>query len=106
MNESALTKKMVERLKDRGAWARKIHGNMYTAGLPDIMAIYRGWGIGIEVKKPGREKTLTELQKKTLEKMENAEGFGRMMTRVEEIDELLDGIDELEDEPSDEVAIG
>lgn len=97
MNESALTKKMVTRLKERGAWARKIHGNMYTAGLPDIMACYKGWSLGLEVKKPGREKTLTEIQAKTLEKIEDAGGFGRLVTTLDHIDEICDEIDELED---------
>jgi len=97
MKESDLTKKMVIRLKDRGAWARKIHGNMYTAGLPDIMAVYRGWGLGLEVKMPGREKTLTAIQRKTLDLISDADGFGRMVTSVDQIDELLDEIDRIED---------
>lgn len=97
MNESEITKRMVARLKSRGAWARKIHGNMYTAGLPDIMAVYKGWGLGLEVKKPGREKTLTEMQAKTLERIEVAGGYGRMVTTVEQVDEILNEIDEMED---------
>lgn len=96
-SESQITKKMVARLKRRGAWARKIHGNMYTAGLPDILACYKGWCLGLEVKKPGREKTLTEMQAKTLSRIEEAGGYGRMVTTVEQIDELLDEIDGLED---------
>lgn len=98
MKESDLTKKMVARLKARGAWARKIHGNMYTAGLPDIIACYKGWCLGIEVKMPGREKTLTGIQAKTLEHIENADGYGRMVTTIEQVDALLDEIDEVEDE--------
>lgn len=98
MNESEITKRMVTRLKGRGAWARKIHGNMYTAGLPDIMAVYKGFGLGLEVKKPGREKTLTDMQAKTLERIEDAGGYGRMVTTIEQVDAILDEIDELEDE--------
>lgn len=97
MKESDITKKMVTRLLGRGAWARKIHSNMYTAGLPDIMACYKGWCLGLEVKKPGREKTLTPIQKKTLDRIEEAGGYGRMVTTVEQVDALLDEIDELED---------
>lgn len=97
MKESTLTKKMAERIKERGGWSRKIHGNMYTAGLPDIMAVYRGWGLGLEVKVPGREKTLTALQQKTLDLISDADGFGRMVTSVEQVDELLDEIDRIED---------
>lgn len=94
MKESVLTKKMVERLKSRGAWARKIHGNMYTAGLPDIIGCYEGVCLALEVKVPGRERTLTELQKKTLDNVEKAGGIGRMVTEVDEMDEICDEIDE------------
>jgi len=98
-SESKLTKRMVARLKQRGAWARKIHGNMYTAGLPDIMAVYKGWGLGLEVKVPGREKTLTEMQAKTLTRIEEAGGYGQMVTTIEQVDNILDAIDEMEDNP-------
>jgi len=97
MNESEITKRMVARLKSRGAWARKIHGNMYTAGLPDIIAVYKGWALGLEVKKPGREKTLTEMQAKTLSRIEEAGGYGQMVTTVEQVGKILDEIDEAED---------
>lgn len=98
MKESVLTKKMVELLKARGAWARKIHGNMYTAGLPDITACYRGWYLALEVKVPGRENTVTAIQQKTLDDIDEAGGFAQVVTTLSDIDALLDQIDELEDE--------
>jgi hypothetical protein len=97
MNESEITKRMVTRLKSRGAWARKIHGSMYTAGLPDIIVCYKGWCLGLEVKKPGREKTLTGIQRKTLERIEEAGGYGKMVTTIKQVDAILDEIDGLED---------
>jgi hypothetical protein len=72
---------------------------MYTAGLPDIIACYRGWCLGLEVKKPGREKTLTEMQAKTLGRIEEAGGYGQMVTTVEQVDDILDAIDDMEDNP-------
>lgn len=97
MTEKQITDKMRKRIIERGGWARKIHGNQFTAGLPDLMACYRGWSLGLEVKKPGREKTLTGIQAKTLERIEEAGGYGKMVTTVEQVDAILDEIDGLED---------
>lgn len=37
-------------------WAFKVHGSeMQTAGVPDILACYRGRFIGIETKMPGKK---------------------------------------------------
>lgn len=45
----------------------KTHGGLYQRiGLPDILGVHRGRFIGIEVKCPGKEDTLTKVQEKTL----------------------------------------
>lgn len=41
-------------LRKRGAYVWKVHGGPMTpAGLPDIVGVYRGQFIGVEVKMPG-----------------------------------------------------
>jgi hypothetical protein len=41
--------------------ARKIHGSVYTAGLPDIVGCYRGRYFGIECKQPGERPTALQV---------------------------------------------
>lgn len=54
----------------------KIHGGaMQTAGIPDLVGCVRGVFVGIEVKVPGRESTLTKLQTATLSRIRDAEGI-------------------------------
>ena len=54
-------------------WARKIHCSaMQGAGIPDILACYRGRFIAIEVKRPGNK--ATALQADTLDKLMAAGG--------------------------------
>lgn len=97
MNEAALSKKIAKRIRDRGGWARKIPGGPTGAGLPDIVACYRGYGLWIETKLPGKEKTLTTLQKLTLDAICAAGGIARMVVSVQEVDRILDKIDKVRD---------
>jgi hypothetical protein len=95
MLESALTAKMRKRITDRGGYARKMHGGPNSSGLTDIIASYHGWFLGIEVKIPGKEHTLTNLQAATLDAITASGGVARMFTTVAQVDELLDKLDSL-----------
>lgn len=97
MHESDLAKKMAKLIRDRGGWARKIAGGPGQAGLPDILAAYRGHGIGLEVKMPGREGTLTDLQAKTLRDMAASGMVTAVVTTVQQVGRILDKIDKAYD---------
>ena len=63
----------------------KTHGGPYQrAGLPDLIGVHRGRFIGIEVKIPGEENSLTWLQSKTLDLIRSFEGVAFMTTSVED----------------------
>jgi len=89
MTEADLTRKLIKYLKSQGAYAVKIHGNMYTAGLPDIVGCYNGVFLGLEVKKPGRVNTLTKLQAKTLDDISDSGGVACVVTDIEDCDLAL-----------------
>lgn len=96
MLEAELTRRIVRALRDRGAWAVKIHGGPHQArGLPDVMAVYRGHGVGLEVKRPGKESTLTKIQAATLRDIRSAGGAAIMVTSVDAAEHVLDAIDRL-----------
>lgn len=76
--ERVITDGIVKWLKANGyPFTVKIHGAAYqSAGLPDIVTIdRRGRFVGLEVKRP-KIGTVTELQKKTLWKINEAGGYG------------------------------
>ena len=55
----------------------KEHGGPYgTSGIPDIICCYKGRFLGLEAKLPGGK--LTELQKRTLDKINAADGVIRV----------------------------
>ena len=63
----------------------KTHGGLYQRiGLPDILGVHRGRFIGIEVKCPGKEDTLTKVQEKTLYTINLYGGVGFMSTSPED----------------------
>lgn len=62
----------------------KTHGGLYQKiGLPDIIGVHRGRFIGIEVKVPGKEDTLTLKQSQTLRKITLCGGISFMSTSSE-----------------------
>ena len=93
--ESNLSKKLARRIRDRGGWARKIAGGPASAGLPDIVGCYKRYGLWIETKLPGKERTLTALQAATLADIKRAGGIAVMITTMAQLDRVLDRIDEL-----------
>ena len=93
-SEAALSRDIVKALQGRRAWAVKVHGDpRQRRGLPDIWAVYRGYGIGLEVKLPGREMTVTKLQAHTLAEMKRAGAIAVVVTSVEQAVRILDRID-------------
>lgn len=96
--ESALVQSLLRKLKVRGAFVHKTHGDPRTRkGLPDIEGCYRGYFLGIEVKLPGKEKNLTDLQAATLRKIREAGGIGIMATNWPQIEKWLNRIDKVKD---------
>lgn len=71
-----------------GVFCWKEHGGPYaTAGIPDIICCYHGRFIGLEVKQPGGK--LTELQKRTIEKINLAGGIACRVESVADVKAVL-----------------
>lgn len=66
-----------------------------TSGMPDLMACYKGFLIGLEVKTPtGRA---TELQERKINIIKRAGGYGLFPTSVQDVAKLIHLI-EVEDQ--------
>ena len=87
MSEASLVKKIIDRLTREvgGLWIKISAGPFQVAGLPDIIGCYKGRFFGIEVKLPGKERTLTKLQQWWIDRI-NTTGQGKatMVTSVEQ----------------------
>lgn len=69
----------------------KVHGGpQMMAGLPDLVACYRGFFIGIEVKQPGNGPS--ERQKFVMHEIQRAKGIAIVATDVETVSELIQSL--------------
>ena len=98
LKESALTRQIIAALRDHGGFWFKSHGSAYqVAGLPDIIGCYRGRFVGLEVKLPGGENTLSLRQRVMLERIEQHGGYSNVVTSKRGALEVLGSIDALLD---------
>lgn len=66
------------------SWLFKVHGGPFqVAGIPDIVGCINGRFVAIEVKFPGKENTLTQIQKTMIKKIHRAGAITFMTTSVE-----------------------
>lgn len=66
----------------------KEHGGPYgTSGIPDIICCYKGRFLGLEAKLPSGK--LTELQKRTLDKINAAGGIARRVQSVDDVKVII-----------------
>jgi len=81
-------------LVSRGAYYfMPVSNGMGRHGIPDIIACYRGWFIGIEVKAPGKEKTVTANQARELENIGAAGGHSVVASDPNFVQDVFDVID-------------
>lgn len=90
--EASIVKRILHYLNGLDdCYARKVHGGAYgTNGEPDLDICLKGRAIKLEVKAPGRENTVTEMQFKALAKWGKAGAIVGVVTSLEEVKELLD----------------
>lgn len=74
-------------------WFMPVSGGFGAHGIPDIIVCYKGTFIGIETKAPGKEKNVTPLQRMQLDKINHAHGYGRVVSSVAEVRQLIAAID-------------
>jgi Holliday junction resolvase len=83
-------------LKERGAYYFfPVTGGFGRSGVPDIVACYKGWFIGIECK-AGNNK-ITALQERELQKIDKAEGITKVVNEnnAPRVVDILEAIDNL-----------
>ncbi len=74
-------------------WFVPVSNGMGMHGIPDIIVCYKGLFIGLETKAPGKEKNVTPLQRMQLDKINHAHGYGRVVSSVAEVRQLIAAID-------------
>ena len=98
MKESTIVTAILKYLRNiKGCFCWKEHGGLYgTAGIPDIIVCIRGRFAAFEVKSPLRSPLhdLTELQRTTIRKINEAGGIAAKVTSVDEVKQIIESITE------------
>lgn len=88
-SETKLQRKVQDYLKSIGAYEFKVHGSVYMkAGIPDIIACYKGLFIGIECK-VGKNK-MSDLQISHKHQIEKAGGIHILAYSLEDVKNVLE----------------
>lgn len=97
MKESTLKKNCAKLVRDRGGWARSIPQGIHSAGMADLLGVYRGYCLVWETKLPGKENTLTKLQAEVLAQAKAAGAVAMVITTTTQARKVLDAIDRKKD---------
>jgi Holliday junction resolvase len=98
VSERAITDSIRRLLTRRGAWHFKTHGTgMGRVGIPDIIAVYKGRPLALEVKQPGRRPTA--IQNHELQSARRAGAIAAVVYDTDEVRRILDAIDNPEVQP-------
>lgn len=88
-NETKLQRKIQDHLKKIGCYEFKVHGSAYMkAGIPDIIACYKGLFIGIECK-VGKNK-MSDLQVVHKKQIEEAGGIHILAYDLKDVKNVLE----------------
>src|SRR4051812_28119539 len=92
--ESAKVRAICRLLGSRGAWFVKTTG-VGLVGCPDLLACYKGYFLGIEVKREhDGSYGVTTKQQLELDRIGRAGGGWVVAVEASEVEEMLDRIDE------------
>lgn len=93
--ESAITARIMRYLKDLApdGWWYKVWGSgMQRRGVPDIVGLYRGRFVALEVKRPQLGRA-SEMQMHTIELIRAAGGVAEIVTSREEARAIIERLE-------------
>jgi hypothetical protein len=93
--EARLVKNIQAYISKKGGFIVKIHGGsnpFQQPGISDLIGVYEGRGLALEVKLPGGK--VSKIQAAFLRRWHDAGGVAAVVRSVEDVEELLGGIDE------------
>ncbi len=92
--ESRLSRRIIARVEEEGGFAFKVQaGPTVKAGLPDIIACYRGLFVGLETKLPGAPGA-TPIQLHVHQEIRNASGCAYVVRSVADVIGILRSLDQ------------
>lgn len=91
MSEGRLQKQIKDYMVEQGAYIETIFGGGYqAAGVPDLLACYKGRFIAIEVKSPNGKGVASDIQKLKILEIRKAGGIAFFADSMDDVNDVLD----------------
>lgn len=90
--EQGLQNKIVKWLKENHIWHFRYTAST-TFGIPDIVCLYKGKFVGIEVKRPDGKGVASKLQEKMIESINKNGGIATTVESLQEVVDIFESID-------------
>ncbi len=91
--ESDLQDEVKQFLINKRVYHWRFQAQSNLNGVPDILCLYKGFFIGLELKRP-KQGTPTELQLRTLKAINDNGGIGIIVDQLIDVERLIDVIDD------------
>lgn len=91
--ENKIQKEVIDYLKKNRIYHFRFQAQVNLNGIPDIIVLYKGYMLGIELKKEDGEPT--DLQRKKLQAINENGGIGVIIKSVSQLASLIKYIDSL-----------
>jgi len=86
--ERSILSQICRRLRQRGVWYMKLHGSpMQRRGMPDLLVVFQGKAVFLEVKRPGAQPT--PLQAHRLEELRAAGAVAEVVYGWDDVLKIL-----------------
>lgn len=89
--ETKIQDDIIRYLNSHKIWNFRYQAQANKYGLPDVIAIYKGYFVGLEIKTDVGK--ATSLQKMVLSDINDAGGYGALVRSVEDVWRVLEKID-------------
>lgn len=86
-------KKYFKTIKGRGFFIKMFGSDITGAGYPDFIGIYRGYFVGIELKRKDGKGNASLLQEYYVRRINQLGGYGVVVKSLEEVKDLIKQID-------------
>lgn len=89
--ENKFQEEVIKFLKNKRIYHFRFQAQSNLNGMPDVLALYKGYFIGLELKKKGGEPT--NLQERKIKTINENGGIGLIIDDIKDIIKLIDLID-------------
>ena len=92
MSEQAIQKAMIKYLKTKAYVVKIVSAS--KSGVPDLLVLYKGKFIALEVKTPDKKNNVSDLQQHNINEIVKNGGLAFVVWELDQVKEIIKGLEE------------